>query len=96
MTTTTETGGHSLDGRHAACGMCGATQPSARALPFFEFKGEGSEASKRDCKHCHYFEVAHEKVPERCLLQGGAPCPGFESNGPYEFDRYYCGCRGWD
>jgi len=23
-------------------------------------------------------------------------CPGFEPRGAWDFDSFYCGCRGWD
>lgn len=39
----------------------------------------------------HSVEVV-QITPERNTHQ----CKTFEPHGPYEFDSYYCGCRGWD
>jgi hypothetical protein len=82
----------SLEGRLARC-MCGNTRPSIESedgsLAFFEFRGEGSPKAKQMCKHCRYYEVAHR--PEK-----NHDCKTFEPHGAFEFDEYYCGCRGWD
>lgn len=79
-----------LDGRMAECAYgCGSMKPSSVKLAFFEYRGPDSPDSKRKCKHCAYHDVAHGK---------GNPhvCDHFEPHGPFEFDKYYCGCRGWD
>ena len=81
-----------LDGRQAKCD-CGKLAPSSPALAFFEFQGEGSERALKTCKHCHYFEVAHRPEIQR---QHAHVCDHFEAVGAFEFDRWYCGCRGWD
>lgn len=79
-----------LTGRVAHC-YCGTEKPSSPSLAFFEFCGEGSPEAIRRCKHCAYFDVAHEgPVPARYN------CPGFEPNGPLDHDRFYCGHAGWD
>lgn len=80
--------------RLAKC-SCGKTQPSSdRArLAFFEFRGEGSPAAMAHCKHCGYYEVAHNTGKPH--LKGNV-CEHFEPHGAYDFDLFYCGCRGWD
>jgi hypothetical protein len=80
-----------LAGRTARCAYgCGATAPSALTLPFFEFLGEGSREAALACKTCRFFEVAHEEPRHKDQAHP------FEPHGAFEFDRYYCGCRGWD
>lgn len=82
-----------LSGRLAKCG-CGNTRQSDLDLAFFEYLGPGSPAAAKTCKHCRYHEVAHEKpLPKHLEKQCGHD---FEPHGPFEFDRFYCGCRGWD
>lgn len=88
--------------RMATC-FCGAKQPSSSNLPFFEDLSADSPQAQRLCKHCGYYIQAHDKehmannVPgnRRTVVEQGK-CPGFEKHGAYEFDSFYCGCRGWD
>jgi hypothetical protein len=77
-----------LAGRQARCSYKCKVVPSSTALPFFEYLGPGSAAARERCKTCSYFEAAHRP--------GTLACDTFEPHGPYEYDRYYCGCRGWD
>lgn len=82
-----------LVGRTARCGYhsrCGTEVPSHQKLAFFEYRGEGSKDAVEKCRHCRYFEVAH-KVGHHDRI-----CDSFEPNGAFEFDSFYCGCRGWD
>jgi len=78
-----------LDDRIAKCSMCGKEKPSNGNLPFFEWVGTGSHRAEHMCK-CGYYDVGHEKEGSVCK------CKNFIAHGKYEFDRYYCGCRGWD
>lgn len=88
--------------RMARCG-CGRTEPSSKDLAFFKDRSDGSEDAVRSCKHCGYFECAHDSeamaknVPNnrQTVIERGL-CKGFEPHGTYEFDSYYCGCWGWD
>lgn len=84
-----------LAGREAACGAKCPVVPSSFDLAFFEYLGPGSVKSFRVCKHCGYFEEAHTDEI-RAKHKRGAPCETFEQHGPWEHDRYYCGCKGWD
>jgi hypothetical protein len=72
-------------------------------LPFFRYKGEGSEYATSMCT-CGYYRSAHKPVPffdtgkrfpprlRECILGRG-----FTPVGPAEFDEFYCGCAcGWD
>lgn len=92
--------------RLARCG-CGATVPSdTDSIAFFEDRSAGSRAATNSCKHCGYSECAHDPAHMETLvhLNGkrrptqveAGRCPGFEPKGEWEFDSYYCGCRGWD
>jgi hypothetical protein len=99
-----------LTGRTARCG-CGAERPSAGdgrgSLAFFEYLGPGSRPAEIVCRHCRYHDVAHDPdhmatlAPDRnglrrpTVVESGK-CPGFEPHGPFDHDRFYCGCRGWD
>lgn len=81
-----------LTGRQARCG-CGKLAPSSPKLFGFEYRGAGSQYAQIACKHCGYFDVAHGTgKPHLKHIEGHA----FEPHGSYEFDSYYCGCRGWD
>lgn len=82
-----------LTGRQARCG-CGEVRPSDPDLAFFEFRGEGSWAAQNVCKTCRYAKKAHET--ENWARSNGKVCDSFQPHGAYEFDTFYCGCRGWD
>lgn len=82
-----------LAGRQAKC-SCGRTAPSSPELAFFEFRGPGSEAALEMCKHCPYNVRAHR--PEVMAKNDALKCTSFEAHGAFEFDKYYCGCRGWE
>ncbi len=68
--------------------QCRCELPSDVALPFFEYRGPGSENATRRCR-CGYFDIAHEKPGRRDA------CGTFEPVGD-SFDHFYCGCKGWD
>ena len=84
----------SLEGRTSKCTYCDRKAPSSTQLPFFEYKGPGSESSRNNCRNCAYAEVAH--TPEVMAKNDRLKCVNFVPHGPYEFDRHYCGCRGWE
>lgn len=83
-----------LEGRFAKC-FCGKTEPSSTDLAFFEFRGEGSERAKKQCQNCSYYEIAHN-YPPVAGQKNVAICHRFSPHGAFEFDDFYCGCRGWD
>ena len=62
---------------------------SSLDLPFFEYLGPGSYTAENACK-CGYNKMAHNQPKSTCK------CKHFVPRGPLEFDRYYCGCYGWD
>jgi hypothetical protein len=83
-----------LTNRMARC-YCGEERPSSKDLPFFQFCGVGSlEASS--CK-CGFYEVAHHPDPNS-VRKKGIPCDvgGYTPKGDQGWDKFYCGCRGWD
>ena len=84
-----------LTNRLAKCG-CGSTRPSSEweNLAFFEFMGEGSPRALTSCRNCSYHQVAH--TPEVRARNAALKCGEFVPHGPYEFDVFYCGCRGFD
>jgi hypothetical protein len=79
-----------LEGRKARCAQCGNTSKSSLELPFFEFRGIGSHQGNETCKNCHYYKIAHKPGAHSGI------CGNFESVGSFEFDNFYCGCRGWE
>lgn len=84
-----------LSGRQARCSSCKTLIPSSPKLPLFEFRGEGSKAATETCAHCHYGLIAHtSKIAGRRV--DSKVCYDFEPIGAWEYDLYYCGCRGWD
>lgn len=88
--------------RKSKCGYCNNIQPSDISLPFFEYKGPGCEQSESICKNCGYHRIAHKGQPgsdkhlATLVNKEGVNCSRFEEHGPWEFDSFYCGCRGWD
>jgi len=86
--------GPNLTGRIAKCAYgCGSEKPSSTSLPFFEYCGAESREAQETCKHCGYSIVAH---PGGRNHKPQFKCKGFEPRGDRGYDRYYCGCRGWD
>ena len=86
-----------LAAREARC-LCGATMPSDTVgLAFFEYRGPGSRDAAERCV-CRYGLAAHEpEIRERPHLRHVmADGHEFTPVGPWEFDGFYCGCRGWD
>lgn len=80
--------------------------PSSLGLAFFEYRGLGSRDSEDLCGHegCGYGKVAHVGPYLGSWLKNADGSPNgraisdheFTPHGPWEEDRYYCGCRGWD
>ena|ERR1051325_4234570 len=83
-----------LEGRQARCSLKCKIVRSSLNLAFFEFRGEGSPAAREHCAKCGYYEVAHN--PQEGRPRGAGVCLNFVPHGAYEFDKYYCGCCGWD
>lgn len=85
-----------LTNRIAKC-SCGKEMPSSPALAFFVYCGEGSSRAESTCKVCAYHAVAHERAQdaEARHLRHIAD-HAFAPRGAFEFDDFYCGCRGWD
>lgn len=83
-----------LTGRKAKCAYGHNEVASNYDLPFFEYKGVGSFESLQRCKNCNFFRVAHTNEIRR--IRNPTVCNNFEPHGPFEFDTYYDGCRGWD
>lgn len=86
-----------LENRVAAC-MCGKKQLSAeyQRLAFFQYRGEGSPDALNTCKHCKFHRIAHENKIAGKAQMAKQICDNFEPHGAWDFDSYYCGCRGWD
>ena len=85
----------------ARCSYCKALEPSSTDLAFFEDRSATSQSAKLHCK-CGYYESAHDKealakiTREPVTVIERGICEGFQPHGEYEFDGFYCGCRGWD
>jgi hypothetical protein len=89
---------YDLTGRQAiCCGESSLRDSDADKLAFFEYRGPGSKSSDLSCT-CGYAKMAHTSdkthVMKHCAKKNGVA--GFVARGPWEYDRYYCGCRGWD
>jgi hypothetical protein len=81
-----------LNRRTAHCSACARETESNWDLPFFEYRGTASVVSTEQCK-CGYAYAAHPSV-SKYPLRGA--CEQFRAHGPYDYDLFYCGCRGWD
>ena len=98
----------SLEGRFATCTYNNSNDqfpekhknepiPSSYDLAFFEFRGEGSRTALTICT-CGYSINAprHGDSWRKYDPIKDGEFHEFVSRGPFEFDTYYCGCRGWD
>lgn len=81
-----------LEGRLAQCSDCKTTRPSRTSLPFFEYRGVGSKRATDNCKLCGMFSHVH---PLTEPMYGIEP-HDFVPHGAFEYDQFYCGCRGWE
>ena len=74
---------------------CLCERPSSGSLPFLERRGPGD--TDHECRNCPYNLQAHQPpTRDRPHLRGricGEFAPRTEG---HEFDRFYCGCWGWD
>jgi hypothetical protein len=91
-----------LTGRIAQCAYLPkghAPKPSSYDLAFFEYLGPGSRESSDLCK-CGFSKKPHDenggRIPPKKYAANMKGCAAFTPKGPAEFDRYYCGCHGWD
>lgn len=87
-----------IEERTVRCSSCKRERPSAEALTgrlaFYEYRGPGSREALKSCKHCRYYDVAHDKPKDE---RSSFVCDHFEADpAGREVDLYYCGCKGWD
>lgn len=75
-----------LKNRFAKCSQCKRLEPSNPNLVFFEYRGIDSEYGNTMCKHCGFAKAAHKDLD----------CKNFEAIIQDKYDRFYCGCQGWD
>lgn len=89
--------------RCAYFSRCGRQVPSSTlGLAFFEDLSAGN--TDHTCRHCSYAEIAHRRFSGelRDTASAGAWPRDVEPHAfeplleGREFDRYYCGCFGWD
>ncbi len=93
-----------LAGRLAKCAQCGRKETSSIDLAFFEYRGGGSRVANNQCHVCGYFTKGKPlKNGKHCYQNSDKPIPHVCVNkgkkceyGAFEYDLYYCGCRGWD
>lgn len=92
----TSTANADLSGRQARC-FCGKTEDSRHGLAFIEFRGELSRRAREQCRNCKNHYVTHLELNTTTGRLGHmfGVCD-FEPHGSFEFDEYYCGCKGWD
>jgi hypothetical protein len=83
-----------LTGRKARCG-CGAERDSDRSLAFFQYCGAGSREAEELCS-CGYTQKAHDLKCEKDPAHLASVCNLFVAKGDRGYDRFYCGCAGWD
>jgi hypothetical protein len=84
-----------IEGRTAKC-SCGKTSPSTeKNLPFFQYLGAGSRDAEEICGTCGFHEVVHQEI-NPSTGRAGVTDHAFTARGDVGFDRFYCGCRGWN
>jgi len=86
-----------LVGRMAYCHVCGKVEWSSVKLPHFEYTGEGSRSSRKECK-CGLHEEDHKPcawhVDERSMVERvTGKLHEFRAKGAQPMDMFYCGCR---
>lgn len=74
---------------------CTCEEVSSRELAFFEFCGNGSRDATL-CQHCGCVESAHSDSVCPRGLRTHAAGTRYEPQGGQPYDRFYCGCHGWD
>jgi hypothetical protein len=84
-----------LEGRKARCSYHGEVDSDVN-LAFFEYRGEGSFLGLHQCGNCRYYDIAHENHLNYHGNRTTCKCTDFVPIGSYEYDSYYCGCRGWE
>lgn len=87
-----------LSNRKAKCCSEKTIKPSSYDLPFFEYRGPGSRVARLQCE-CGYMKKPHDNAIPHVLKHCANQNDGlalFRARGPFEYDLYYCGCRGWD
>ncbi len=85
-----------LHDRQAICCSKQSLKPSTLNLAFFEYRGPNSKVANTMCS-CGFAEIAHTR--DYSKMAGWRPkkcCDNFEARGAWEYDLYYCGCRGWN
>lgn len=97
-----------LTNRQARCShynTCKRQVPSSIDLAFFEYKGPNSKYAENVCHVCGYYTKtgnfqadgklcysnSDKAMPDVCI-NNGKECV-YE---PYKYDKYYCGCKGWN
>ncbi len=104
ITAAIRTGGATAE-RRARCAYysgCGVEAASGPRLAFFEALGPGR--TDDECRVCHYKEIAHERFSGRLMdgvaagrwPRGVVPHSFVARTEGHPYDRFYCGCRGWD
>lgn len=85
----------SLEGRQAQC-TCGKAVPSddSGRLAFFQYRGPGMADPPCSVGRCFYVESVHQQINPR-TGRPGVTDHAFVAR-TYEYDSFYCGCRGWD
>lgn len=82
--------------RGGKCGRCPEPVDSRPGLAFFEYLGPLSEDALTLCT-CGMRDITHPDVavvnPHTGRRNTGH---AFTARGPADFDRYFCGCWGWD
>jgi hypothetical protein len=84
-----------LAARIAKCG-CGKTrQSNDKYLNFFEYQGPGSDSAELSCGQCGMHRVVHQPINPSTGREGVTDHE-FTPRGDVGYDRFYCGCYGWD
>lgn len=52
--------------------------------------------AEHGCRFCAKHSCAHVSSPDFVPCSFPVQSHDFVPHGPYDHDRYYCGCRGWD
>lgn len=84
-----------VENRIARCSYCKEPAQSSSNLAFFEYQGPGSSRAELTCKECGYHQDVHQEI-NPSTGRPGITTHKFEKAGDPGFDKYYCGCWGWD
>lgn len=80
--------------RYARCPYCKRLEPSNPKLAFFIDRSVENDRTSCSVGACYFVKAVHQAINPH-TGRAGVTDHEFVPR-VYEYDEYYCGCRGWD